>query len=121
VAWIIRAEQHRAINHHGRRLDLGRGLERPRRLAVCDAHGVQESAQITDEHRLGPDRGRRLADQVAGRVLPFHLAGVEVERDQVAVAAADVDDPAGDRGRRFDDVARIVGPQHFQRGWNGAG
>ena len=104
-----------------RRLDLGSGLKRPQPAAVGDVDGVEQAAEIADVHDAVADRGRRLANQVAGRVLPAQLARREVEREQIAVAAADVDDAVGDGGGGVDHVPDVVGPQHFQRRGGRAG
>ncbi len=82
---------------------------------------MDETAEIADVDGFGTDGRRRLADQVARGVLPAQRAGREVERDEVAVAAADVDDSVGNGGRRLDDVASVVGPENLERGRRSAG
>jgi hypothetical protein len=69
--------------------------------------------------RATGDRRRRFADGIPGRVLPLERAGLEIEREQIAVARADVDDPVRDRGRRLDRLARLIGPLERRRRGDG--
>jgi hypothetical protein len=107
---VIRPDEHRTTCDDRRCLDLGVRLERPSSLSVGDTDRVKNSAEIADVYRIFADGWRRLANHVSGGVLPPRFAGREVDRVQVAVAASDVHDAVGDRSRRANRLARVVGP-----------
>ena len=114
---VVRADEHPVADDDRRRLDLAEGLERPARLAGRGVDGVEHPPEVADEHEAAGHRGRRLADaHVAGRVLPALRAGLEVEGDEVARVAADVDGAVGDGRRRVDDVVGLVRPLQRQLG-----
>ncbi len=115
-AAVVGADHDLVGDHDRRRLHFALRLERPRRLAVRDADGVHRAAQIADEDE--PERRRhrrrRLADALDRLVAPARLAGRQVQRQQLALLRADVDDAAGNRRRRFHRIARLEGPLHLQ-------
>jgi len=115
-ARVIRAEEDHIACDHGRRLDLRSGRKRPQLAPVVDVHGMKEPAEIADVDGAVADARGRLANQVAGRVLPTQLTGGEIECEQIAIAGADIDDSVNDGRGGVDDVLRVVAPDNVERG-----
>ena len=110
---VVRADEHAVAGQHRRRLDLALRRVGPDLLAGLRVDGVQHARQIADEDQSVPDGRRRLADAhpLACLVAPLQVAGLEIERDELAGIGADVDRPVGDGGRGIDRLARLERPE----------
>jgi hypothetical protein len=118
----VRCEVNEEVRQLGRTKDMVFDVPtRPGTAAVPGVHRVEEAPKVADIHEPSGDGWRRLADQVAGGVLPAERARGHVEREEVAVAAADVHDAVHDGGGGVDDVPRVVGPERLQGGRGLAG
>lgn len=114
---VVRAEEHDAVGHRRRGLDLGRGLEGPQALAVGRIDRMQDAPEIADIDDAIGNRRRRFTEEVVVRclVFPSDHTGRQIERDELSVTAADVDDTSRDRGRRFDGLPRLIRPEELER------
>ena len=115
---VVGSDQHQILGDRRRRLHFAVGLEGPESLAVAHPDGVHGAGKIADEDCAVAHRGRRLADEAAaaGLVLPTQPAGLEVERNQLALRRSNVDHAVNDGGGRLDRLAGLVGPFQRQRG-----
>src|SRR6516225_7449478 len=78
-------------------------------------NGVHDTAEIPDVDEPSAHSRRRLANGIPGGVLPFQLAGLEIDREEVPVPGADVHDAVRDRGGRLDRLAGLIGPFERER------
>jgi hypothetical protein len=78
---------------------------------------VEDARVVADVDETPGDRGRALADPLLGGrlVLPAESTRLEVEREQVSRARADVDGAVRDRGRALDRLSRLVRPEDGER------
>ena len=72
-------------------------------------HGVHAAAVVTHVEGRARQRGRSL-DRTRGAVLPFHAAGLGIERVQVAALGPEVDDAAADDRGRLGAAAELLLP-----------